>query len=121
MIHLLLVDDDPLIRLAAGAVLRADGGFAVREAATAADALREAAAGPLDVLLTDVQLPDLDGPELVARLKDRAATRDVPVVFLTAASAATADGLRAGGARGVITKPFDPLVLADTIRGLLGE
>lgn len=122
MIRVLLVDDDPLVLLAAGAALGADGGFDVRGADSAATALRQAAAEPPDVVVTDVQLPDRDGPELLARLRASERTRDVPVIFLTA-SAAGPDGehLRALGARGVIAKPFDPLGLAEQIRRLLRD
>ena len=120
MIRVLLVDDDPLVLLAAGAALRADGDFDVRGADTAATALRQAEADPPDVVVCDVQLPDHDGPELLGRLRAGARARDVPVIFLTAsASPAEADRLRALGARGVIAKPFDPLALAGEVRRLL--
>jgi CheY-like chemotaxis protein len=120
MIRVLLVDDDPLVLLAAGAALGADGGFEVRGADSAATALRQAAADPPDVVVTDVQLPDHDGPELLARLRLGERTRGIPVIFLTA-SADGPDGgrLRALGARGVIAKPFDPYGLAEEIRRLL--
>ena len=122
MIRLLLVDDDPLILLAAGAALRADGGFDVREAATAADALALAAREPFDALVTDVQLPDMDGPALLDRLRAAEGTRELPVVFLTGTSApAELDRLRASGARGLLAKPFDPLRLAGELRRLLGD
>jgi two-component system OmpR family response regulator len=121
MIRLLLVDDDPLILLAAGAALRADGGFSVREASTAEAALSEAAADPPDAVVTDVQLPDLDGPDLLARLRAGPATRDVPVIFLTAASGPAADRLAGLGASGVIAKPFDLSTFAAAVRRLLGN
>ncbi len=121
MIRLLLVDDDPLILLAAGATLRADGGFAVREAASAEDALALAAAEPFDAVLTDVHLPGLDGTALLERLRGLDGTRAAPVVFLTATtSPADADALVALGARGVIAKPFRPAALAGALRDLLG-
>jgi CheY-like chemotaxis protein len=121
MIRVLLVDDDPLVLLAAGAALDADGGFEVRGADTAAAALRQAEADPPDLVLCDVQLPDHDGPEFLGRLRAGARARDVPVIFLTASAApAEAERLRALGARAVIAKPFDPSRLADEVRRLLG-
>jgi len=119
VIRVLLVDDDPLVLLAAGAALSADGGFAVRGADSAAAALRQVAAAPPDLVVTDVQLPDHDGPELLARLRAGGRSRDVPVIFLTASAATDGERLRALGARGVIAKPFDPLSLAEEIRRLL--
>jgi CheY-like chemotaxis protein len=122
MIRVLLVDDDPLVLLAAGAALGADGGFEVRGADSAATALRQAAAEPPDVVVTDVQLPDRDGPELIARLRMSERTRGVPVIFLTAsAEGPEGERLRALGARGVIAKPFDPFGLAAEIRRLLED
>jgi len=120
MIRVLLVDDDPLILLAAGATLRADGGFTVREAATAGDALACVAGETFDVVVTDLHLPDLDGTALLERLRALPACAATPVVFLTAtASPADAERLRALGARGVIAKPFRPASLAPALRELL--
>jgi CheY-like chemotaxis protein len=120
VLRVLLVDDDPLVLLAAGAALGADGGFDVRGADSAATALRQIAVEAPDVVVTDVQLPDRDGTEILVRLRANERTRGVPVIFLTASAGATEEArLRALGARGVIAKPFDPLGLAERIRQLL--
>lgn len=122
MIRLLLVDDDPLILLAAGAVLRADGGFDVREAGSAAEALALAGRETFDAIVIDVQLPGLDGPTLLERLRVAGATRGAAVVFLTATSdPAELDRLRGLGVRGVLAKPFEPLRLAGDLRRLLRD
>lgn len=119
MTHILLVDDDPMILLAAGYALRA-GGYDVTEAPDVAAALRAALDRPPDAVVSDVQLADGEGTALLARLRAEPATRAVPVVFLTAATAPGEVGrLTSLGACGVIPKPFDPTTLADQIRRLL--
>ena len=119
MTRILLVDDDPLILLLAGHALRA-GGYLVTEASAQSDALRGALAQPPDAVLSDVQLTDGDGTALLAGLRAAPATRDVPVIFLTASTApGEVARLTALGARGVIAKPFDPRTLAADVRQLL--
>jgi CheY-like chemotaxis protein len=62
----------------------------------------------------------MDGPTTLARLQADPATRDIPVVFLTA-KAQTADRARLAqlGAAGILTKPFDPLKLAGEVAATL--
>jgi len=73
-----------------------------------------------DVILLDVMMPHMDGYETCRRLKQDAATRQFPVVFLTA-RAQKADRERGMklGALGYLTKPFDPMTLHDQIVALL--
>ena len=68
----------------------------------------------------DCMMPELDGLDACARLKSDEATRDIPVIFLTAKTDAAAQGrCMAVGALGCIAKPFNPLQLGDQIRALL--
>ncbi|WP_237770245.1 response regulator [Ornithinimicrobium sp. CNJ-824] len=77
----LVVDDEPQIRALLAAYLARDG-FVVREAGTGAEALRQAGLEPPpDVVLLDVGLPDLDGMEVLRRLRRE---RDLPVVMVSA-------------------------------------
>ena len=74
-----------------------------------------------DLVLLDVMMPDLDGLATVAQLQANAATRDIPVILLTAkAQASDRRQYYAAGVKGVITKPFDPTTLASQIAGFLG-
>ena len=75
-----------------------------------------------DVILLDVMMPHVDGYETCRRLKQDAATRDIPVVFLTARvqKADRERGMKLG-ALGYLTKPFDPMTLHDQILALFAE
>ncbi|MGD8199836.1 response regulator [Ornithinimicrobium sp. W1679] len=113
----LVVDDEPQIRALLSAYLTRDG-FAVREAGTGAEALRQAGLEPLpDVVLLDVGLPDLDGVEVLRRLRR---DRDLPVVMV---SARTEEGDvlmgLAAGADDYVTKPFRPREVAARVSAVL--
>ena len=121
MESLLVVDDEPTVRELLSATLRF-AGFTVRSAATGAEALLSAAAEPPDLVLLDVMLPDMDGFEVVRRLREqpRPAGGHVPVLFLTARDQ-TSDkvtGLTLG-ADDYVTKPFDLHELIARIRAIL--
>ena len=93
----------------------------VVEAASGAEGVQRAKEERPDAILLDVMMPGLDGPSTLARLREDPATASVPIVFLTAkAIASEVDRLRALGAAGVLTKPFDPMTLARELRAALG-
>ncbi|MGZ5848543.1 MAG: response regulator, partial [Ramlibacter sp.] len=83
------------------------------------DAIAQAEAFGPDLLLLDVMMPGMDGPTTLARLRELPATRQVPVVFMTAkVQASEIENYKALGALGVISKPFDPMRLADQVKAL---
>jgi len=68
----------------------------------------------------DVVMPEMDGPELLTRLRTSASTAGIPVVFMTArAQTNEVEQFLALGAAGVIAKPFDPMTLAASVRACL--
>ena len=88
--------------------------YKVKLANSGAKALKIAAAAPPpDLILLDIMMPGMDGYEVCRQLKLQAATRDIPVIFLTACADAEAEraGLEAG-AVDYVTKPFNPPVHA---------
>lgn len=115
----LVVDDRPDMRYATVRVLEA-AGFDVRETATARDALRLARLG-LDLIILDIALNDLDGFEVVRRLRADPATQAIPVVHKTAVFLEESDRRRglAAGADEYLVEPVPPLVLVETVRRLL--
>ena len=116
----LVVDDESDIRRVALLGLKRLGGCEVVEAQSGAEALALASSEAPDVILLDVMMPGQDGPSTLQALQADERTASIPVVFLTAkAMPAEIERLTRLGARGVLTKPFDPRTLADQIRALL--
>ena len=111
---LLIVDDDQDLRGAVAEQLQAEN-FDVMEAATASDGIRQAREAKPDLILLDVDLPDMDGREACKRMRqDGVAT---PVIMLTAADTDddTVKGLDSG-ANDYVTKPYKFAVLLARIR-----
>jgi DNA-binding response OmpR family regulator len=101
-----VVEDSPDLRLAVRMTLGL-AGWTVIEAATGAAGLEAAAAGDVDAVLVDLGLPDMDGREVVRRLKAAPVTAAIPVVVLSGtASAVTVQEALDAGAVGFVPKPF---------------
>jgi two-component system OmpR family response regulator len=115
--NLLVVEDDPTLRELLAASLRF-AGFAVSATASGAEAVRMATHLPPDLVVLDVMLPDMDGFEVLRRLRN--AGWQVPVLFLTARDAGEdkVTGLTAGG-DDYVTKPFRLEELIARIRAIL--
>ena len=116
---ILNVDDNEAGRYATSRILKA-AGFEVLEAATGADALRLMAERP-DLVLLDVNLPDIGGFEVCARIKADPANAGIAVVHLSATaigSDARTEGLE-GGADGYITQPVSARELVASLRATL--
>jgi DNA-binding response OmpR family regulator len=113
---ILIVDDEPDLRGDLAEQLREE--FDIEEAGTGEAGLAAALAGKPDLIVLDVNLPDLDGREVCRRLK--AAGINTPVIMLTAAAsdADTIEGLDAG-ANAYVTKPFRVGVLLAHVRAQL--
>jgi PAS domain S-box-containing protein len=116
---ILHVDDHPTTRYAIGRILGREG-FRVMEAATGREALRLAKEGP-DLIILDVNLPDIGGFEVCRRIKANPTTATIPVLHLSATyvtEEAQATGLESG-ADGYLVQPVDPHVLVATVKALL--
>jgi signal transduction histidine kinase len=95
-------------------------GFDVKEAATGDDALRLVREAP-DVIVLDINLPDINGFEVCRRIKSHPATRAIPVLHLSAAYVTARDrahGLEEG-ADGYLTKPVEPQELVAQVKALV--
>lgn len=107
----LVVDDVPSSQHLLASILR-DRGYQVLTASDGPMALERARTMLPDLVLLDIEMPGMDGYEVCLRLKAEEATREVPVVFITAKTG-TEDivrGFRCGG-MDYVTKPFHPLEL----------
>jgi len=117
--RILVVEDEAVIREMLGfALTRA--GFEVYEAANAAEARARVFEQCPDLILLDWMLPDTSGVDLARRFKHDAATRDLPIIMLTARGEED-DKIRGleAGADDYITKPFSPRELVARIRAVL--
>lgn len=111
-----LVDDDPDIGAIVKLALVRVAGWQVIEAASAAACLALPQTPTPDLILLDVGLPDLSGPELLLRLRQQPALAKIAVVFFTALQDLPADARRE--AAGFVAKPFDPLQLAQQLEAI---
>jgi CheY-like chemotaxis protein len=116
-IRILHVDDEPDIREVVQLSLGLDPDFSVRSCASGKDALATAADWSPNLVLLDVMMPDMDGPTTLMRLRERRATVEIPIVFMTArAETSDIEHYMSLGAAGVIAKPFDPMTLPSRAR-----
>lgn len=117
---ILAVDDHPANLLALEAVLQPLG-YPIVRANSGAEALKLLADHDFVLILMDVHMPDLDGYQTTALIRERERSRDVPVIFVTAVYNQPAHTHRgyALGAVDYITKPFDPEVLRGKVRALV--
>jgi two-component system, OmpR family, response regulator len=113
----LYVDDEPDIREVVEMSLNLVPGVAVKTCGSGAAALQLLPSFLPDLVLLDVMMPGLDGPATLARMRNDAALKHIPVVFMTAkALPQEVDRFMSLGAVGVISKPFDPMQLATRVQ-----
>ena len=119
MTKVLVIDDEAPIRLLCRVNLEAEG-MEVVEAPDGPSGLDLATSEKPDAILLDVMMPGLDGWTVAERLLEDEATREIPVVFLTA-RADVRDRVRGIDLGGLdyITKPFNPVELAALVRGVI--
>jgi two-component system chemotaxis response regulator CheY len=96
-------------------------GYEVIEAVDGVDALNKAKAKAMDLVLTDQNMPHMDGLGLVRALRQLPAYRSSPILILTTESGADMKSQgKAAGATGWLVKPFDPHRLIEVVQKLLG-
>jgi CheY-like chemotaxis protein len=118
---ILLVDDYPDALDVWELYLCAEG-FKVLTAASGQEALESATAAIPDMVVMDLQLPDVSGFDVARELRSRAATRHIPLIAATGYShAVQLDEARQSGFDAVIVKPCDPDALVAEIRRLLAS
>ncbi|MCX6551022.1 MAG: response regulator [Acidobacteria bacterium] len=117
----LLAEDEPDVQLIARLSLK-KAGFTVVTVNNGVELLARVQAEQPDAVLLDWMMPEMDGFETCKRLKGDPATKDIPVIFLTAKVQETevAKAL-ALGAMGCIGKPFDALTLGQQVMTILGR
>ena len=118
--NLLIVDDSTSMRQMVAFAL-SSGGYNVKEAEDGQAALDIAKTAKFDAVVTDVNMPRMDGIELIRQLRQLPDYKVTPLLMLTTESGGLAFHLLvAAGATGWLVKPFDPEQLLATVRKVLG-
>jgi CheY-like chemotaxis protein len=116
----LIIDDEEDVRSVTALSLSAVGEMDVVEASNGPEGIEIALREKPDAIVLDVMMPGQDGIAILALLRESESTRSIPVVLLTAkAMEFELQRLDELGARGVITKPFDPMALPGELRAIL--
>ncbi len=114
--RILYVEDEPDIRAVAQVALESVGGFTLEICSSGLEAIEKAAGFAPDLILLDVMMPGMDGPNTLKALRELPEAVRAPVVFMTAkVQAHEVAQYKAMGAVDVIAKPFDPMQLPEDI------
>lgn len=115
----MLVEDDPDIAVLAQIALEEFGGLRFVHYAAGAEALEAVDDYQPDLVILDYRMPGMNGGEVLQALRERSASRHIPVIFMTASLMPKhVSRLRELGALDVLAKPFDPLTLADQVKAI---
>ena len=117
---ILTVDDSASIRQMVAFTLKG-AGYAVVDAVDGQDGLNKAKTSSFNLILTDQNMPNMDGLTLIKSLRAMPTYKTVPILMLTTESgeAMKAQG-RAAGATGWLVKPFDPQKLLEVVKKVIG-
>ena len=118
---ILTVDDSASIRLTTRVAL-SNAGYTITEAVDGMDGIDKLNGGQFDLIVTDLNMPKMDGLTMIRELRKMPAHMGVPVIFLTTESDnELKQQAKAAGATGWLTKPFDPESLVKIVRKVLGK
>jgi two-component system chemotaxis response regulator CheY len=118
--RILIVDDSPSLRRMVALTLKG-AGYDVTEAGDGQDALDRVTASAFDAILTDQNMPRMDGLTFIREFRKRPEGSAVPIVFLsTESEGALKESAREAGATGWMTKPFDQAKLLSVMSRLVG-
>jgi two-component system chemotaxis response regulator CheY len=114
------VDDSASVRQMVSFTLR-DAGYDVVEAVDGIDALDKLNGDPVDMVIADINMPNLDGIELVRKVREDQSRKFIPIILLTTeAQMEKREEGKAAGATGWIVKPFKPEQLVSTVKKVIG-
>jgi two-component system chemotaxis response regulator CheY len=117
----LVVEDSPTMRQLIVFALKRIRGFQIVEANDGVDGLKKLSAEKFDLILTDINMPIMDGLKLVSMVRNDPNYKDTPIIVITT-EGATEDRERALalGANEYITKPIQTMKILETVRKLMG-
>lgn len=120
MKNILVVDDSATMRRMVVASLRRMTSTTFHEASNGLEAIERVAIGAIDLIVLDLNMPDMHGLEVVAFVRKHATFRHIPIIVLTTrGDDESRTSAVAAGASLYLTKPFDPAVLAEGVERLL--
>lgn len=121
MNSILIVDDSASIRQTVKIALGGQG-HSVSEACDGADGLNKAKSGKYELVITDLNMPNMDGLSMIKKMRTLPAYAGVPILFLTTESdAGLKQEAKAAGATGWVTKPFDSEQLCRIVTKVLAK
>lgn len=119
--NILTVDDSASIRLTTNVAL-SNAGYSVTEAVNGAEGISKATSGQFDLIVTDLNMPVMDGLTMIRELRKIPSQMGIPIIFLTTESdGSIKQQAKEAGATGWLTKPFDPDNLVKIVRKVLGK
>jgi two-component system chemotaxis response regulator CheY len=117
---ILIVDDSLSIRQSTRFILE-QGNYLVREASDGVEALKALAGNKANLVITDINMPNMDGITLVKKIRETPDTKFTPILVLTTESQGSIiDEGKKAGATGWIVKPFNADKLLETVQKVVG-
>ncbi|MDX1589467.1 MAG: response regulator [Oleiphilaceae bacterium] len=117
--RVLYVEDDKSIQAVAQLALETVGNLKLCICSSGEEALQRAVDFAPQLILLDVMMPGMDGPETLRRMRNEPALASIPAVFMTARTQQSeVQAYLELGAVDVIPKPFDPMQLADRVKSI---
>lgn len=118
--NVLIVEDSPTMRQLIAFALKRIRGVKIVEANDGVDGLKKLSAQSFDLILTDINMPIMDGLKLVSLVRNDANYKDIPIVVITTEGAQEdRERALALGANDYITKPIQPTRILDVAKNLL--
>jgi two-component system chemotaxis response regulator CheY len=122
MAEILVVDDSKVMREMMIACLRGREGFTFEQASSGLEAIEQLSLKPFDLLLLDLNMPDIGGIEVVQFVRSQDRLSNIPIIIITTRGddASKESALKAGATR-YLTKPFAPELIQSEVASIIGE
>ncbi len=122
--NILIVDDSAIVRTVIQRAIQLSGVDVgeIHQAANGQEGLDKLAATPIDIIFADINMPVMDGVEMVEEMNRRGLVRDIPIVIVsTDRSEVRVQQLKARGVREYLNKPFTPEAIRDILNTCLKD
>lgn len=121
-LHLLIVDDSKVMREMIIACLRGESDVQFTQAASGLEAIERLSLGDFDLVVLDLNMPDIGGVEVVEFIRGQEQLRALPILIVTTrGDEVSRERVMSAGATRFMTKPFTPEGLVQEVRSLIGR